>query len=85
MNSIIWVRITGGVMGFDLKEIEAMEKEYVKLPHEFIGYWGFFNWYFSDEIGPREAFAYSAIWNDLDTYTRMSAHTEDTYIWGRKN
>lgn len=81
---MIWVCIHGGVMGFDLEEIEAMEKEYMMLPHEFIDYWGFFNWYFSDEMGSHEAFAYSALWNDQETYKRMSAHTEPGFVWGRK-
>ena len=81
---MIWVCICGGVMGFDPKEIEALEKEYVMLPHEFIDYWGFFNWYFCDEMGVHEAFAYSALWNDQDTYKRMSAHTEPGFVWGRK-
>ena len=80
---MIWVCVHGGVKGFPPEEIEQMEREFRMLPTEFIGYWGFFNWFFADDIGGNEAFAYSALWTDQDTYKRMSAHTDPAYVWGR--
>lgn len=63
-KGLVWVKIPGGVMGFEPSEINKFNQEYKKIEKYGLDYWGYFNWYFQDELDGRIAKGFSASWND---------------------
>ena len=72
---LIWVCVTGGVIGFEPYEIAAFEieaeKQKVVVGCEDFDKWAFFNEYFEDELCFREAYAYSALWRDEEAWEEV--------------
>ena len=72
---MIWVCVNGGVMGFEPYKIAEFEIEAEKMKAiigaEDFDKWSFFNYYFTDELEFREAYAYSALWRDEEAWEEL--------------
>lgn len=63
-DRLVWVKIPGGVKGFEPSEINRFNREYKKLEKFGVDYWNYFNFYFQDELDGCLADGFSALWND---------------------
>ena len=66
-NELVWIRVDGGVIGFELEEVQACMAAYRKAfrPGTY-DFWNYFTWQFSDELRGKEAHGISSLWTQPD-------------------
>lgn len=68
----IWVNITGGVMGFDPREIADFEVVFdISLKPHGADYWDAFNYHFDDLLDGKEATGFSVLWHDEQAWRHL--------------
>ena len=68
---LIWVCVTGAVMGFESEEIIRFEEAFSAVPDA--DYWAFFNWFFQDVLSGKEASCFSTLWTKPAAWSRLNA------------
>lgn len=68
---LIWVHCSpASVIGFTLHDIAVFERDYENVK-DCVSYWGYFNWYFEDQLHGKTAICFSSLWDNTKALAEL--------------